>query len=155
MSESAVVYTGGCQCGAVRFRAGGLGRATMCHCRICQKAFGSIGALLVTVHDLTWTRGQPAHYRSSSKVRRGFCSACGTPLTFEDGGVEIAMGAFDNPSAIRPTEQLATESKISWADSLPNLPERSPERKADAAAKQAVIQTLQHPDHDTDAWPRR
>ncbi len=32
--------TGGCQCGAVRFRAERLGSATICHCRMCQKAFG-------------------------------------------------------------------------------------------------------------------
>ncbi len=33
--------TGGCQCGAVRFSVGRLGRASVCHCRMCQKAFGS------------------------------------------------------------------------------------------------------------------
>ena len=33
------VHTGGCQCGAVRFRIeGALGRASICHCRMCQKA---------------------------------------------------------------------------------------------------------------------
>jgi hypothetical protein len=34
--------SGGCQCGAVRFRVDGeLGRASICHCRMCQKAFGA------------------------------------------------------------------------------------------------------------------
>ena len=41
MSGSAI--TGGCQCGAVRFRAAGLGRASLCHCRMCQKALGGPG----------------------------------------------------------------------------------------------------------------
>ncbi|HET7714155.1 MAG TPA: GFA family protein, partial [Bauldia sp.] len=31
-------FTGGCQCGAVRFRVAALGRASICHCRMCQKA---------------------------------------------------------------------------------------------------------------------
>jgi hypothetical protein len=36
------VHTGGCQCGAVRFRVeGALGDASVCHCRMCQKAFGA------------------------------------------------------------------------------------------------------------------
>jgi hypothetical protein len=42
--------TGGCQCGAVRFRINGrLGRASICHCRMCQKQFGSFFSALVTV----------------------------------------------------------------------------------------------------------
>ncbi|HEY2357583.1 MAG TPA: hypothetical protein VGH86_09040, partial [Phenylobacterium sp.] len=33
--------TGGCQCGAIRFRIDGeLGEASICHCRMCQKALG-------------------------------------------------------------------------------------------------------------------
>ncbi|MGO4319648.1 GFA family protein, partial [Agrobacterium sp. MCAB5] len=35
-------YTGGCQCGAIRFRATGdlkddLKDSSICHCRMCQK----------------------------------------------------------------------------------------------------------------------
>ena len=43
------IYTGGCQCGAVRFRVeGALGDASVCHCRMCQKAFGNFYAALVS-----------------------------------------------------------------------------------------------------------
>ena len=36
------VYSGGCQCGAVRFHVeGALGDASVCHCRMCQKATGN------------------------------------------------------------------------------------------------------------------
>ncbi len=63
------IYTGGCQCGAIRFRIeGALGDASVCHCRMCQKAFGSFYAPLVNVRDakLVWTRGEPKKFQSSN-----------------------------------------------------------------------------------------
>ena len=103
-------FSGGCQCGAIRFRAEALGSASICHCRMCQKAMGGFYGPFVTVkaEHLTWTRGAPAHFQSSNKVSRGFCTACGTPLTFEQvaGQTELAIGAFDDPAAIRPKGQF-------------------------------------------------
>lgn len=77
------VYTGGCQSGAVRFRASGALEASVCHCRMCQKAFGAYYAPLVSVDAgrIEWTRGAPRRFASSNLVRRGFCADCGTPLT--------------------------------------------------------------------------
>ena len=43
------VYSGGCQCGAVRFHVEGtLGDASVCHCRMCQKASGNFYLPLVS-----------------------------------------------------------------------------------------------------------
>ena len=43
-------YSGGCQCGAVRFHVEGpLGDASVCHCRMCQKASGNFYLPLVSV----------------------------------------------------------------------------------------------------------
>jgi hypothetical protein len=146
-------WTGGCQCGAVRFRATRLGRASLCHCRMCQKAFAGIGGLLVTVHDAVWTRGAPRHFRSSDEVSRGFCADCGTPLTFEhDGGIDIAIAAFDRAGDIAPTIQLDREARLRWVDSLPTLPVPTPDEQARQAARYAGIRRRQHPDHDTDTW---
>jgi hypothetical protein len=150
--------TGGCQCGAVRFRIEGEpGRASLCHCRMCQKAFGSAFGPLVTATDgVTWTRGAPKHYRSSNKVSRGFCGDCGTPLTFEPDGwpVEVAIGALDDPSLAPPTIQHVLESRLPWLDGIDALPVRPLEDSAEAAAHYASIKSHQHPDHDTDEWPR-
>ena len=45
-------YSGGCQCGAVRFRVeGALGDASVCHCRMCQKASGNFYLPLVSVRE--------------------------------------------------------------------------------------------------------
>jgi len=147
-------YTGGCQCGAVRFSIERLGRPSMCHCRMCQKAFGAIGGALVTALGLTWTRGAPKMFQSSNKVQRGFCAECGTPLTFVyPDGTEVAICAFDNPSVAPPIVQLAPEFRVPWADSLPDLPERPESEANKAAAYYASIVSYQHPDHDTDHWP--
>jgi hypothetical protein len=144
--------TGGCQCGAVRFQiTGKLGRASICHCRMCQKAFGNAFAPLVTARGLTWTRGAPRHFRSSNKVRRGFCADCGTPLTYEPDGfdVEIAICALDQPAAVTPVIQVGRESRLPWVDHLPTLPDRSPAEAAKVAPFFQNIISNQHPDHDT------
>ncbi len=145
---------GGCQCGAVRFRIGRLGRATVCHCRMCQKAFGSFFGPLVTAHEIEWTRGAPKRFASSDKVQRGFCAACGTPLTYEYGGpVEIAIGALDNPEVAPPTRQLNPADKVSFFEALCTLPLRRPEDQPEAEAFKASLTSYQHPDHDTAQWP--
>jgi hypothetical protein len=148
------VYTGGCQCGAVRFRVeGALGRASICHCRMCQKAFGGFYAPLVSIDDaeLTWTRGERALFQSSNHVRRGFCAACGTPLTYEDPtGPALAIGAFDDPSELAPVIQFGVEGKLPYTDRMPGLPVRETLQDAESASFLKTMVSFQHPDHDTD-----
>jgi hypothetical protein len=149
------VLTGGCQCGAVRFAVTRLGRASMCHCRMCQKAFGCIGGLFVTAREFAWTRGAPKRFASSNKVQRGFCEECGTPLTYEyEGSTDIAICAFDTPAVLAPTVQLPSAHRVPWADGLAGLPVLSEKEQEAAAERYAEIVSYQHPDHDTDAWPR-
>jgi len=147
------IFTGGCQCGAVRFRAEKLGRPSICHCRMCQKAFGGLFGALVTADQahLTWTRGQPSLFRSSAKVKRGFCAKCGTPLTYHHpGGVELAIGAFDQPERLEPQVQVNHDQRLPWIDHLFTKPAVStPEMEAHFAS----VVSYQHPDHDTAVWP--
>ena len=124
-----MALTGGCQCGAVRFAVDGeLGRPSICHCRMCQKAFGSFYGPLISAPGLRWTRGTPKHFQSSNRVRRGFCEACGTPLTFEpdNGPAEVAIGAFDDPTALRPVIQLDVATRMPWLGEIDNLPTTTP-----------------------------
>jgi hypothetical protein len=142
------VLTGGCQCGAVRFRVEGEpGRASICHCRMCQKAFaGPFGTLVtVAVADLTWTRGEPARFQSSDAIQRGFCAACGTPLTFEwsTDKIDLAVFAFDEPSRVEPDVQLAVEGRPAWMDHLADMPVRPP------MTPPGAVVSRQHPDHDS------
>ncbi|WP_305985077.1 GFA family protein [Roseibium sp. MMSF_3544] len=158
MTEEPKHHTGGCQCGAVRFRIEGqLGTASICHCRMCQKAFGAFYGPLVNVEEnarLIWTRGEPKRFQSSNHVARGFCPECGTPLTYEaPDGVAVAIGAFDEPERVAPVIQYGVEAKLSYADGIASLPMRKTEEDSETAKFLASVVSYQHPDHDTDDWP--
>ena len=149
---SVEILTGGCQCGAVRFAVETpLGRASICHCRMCQKATGGVFGAYVSGASLRWTRGEPAHFQSSNKVRRGFCAACGTPLTFEwnRSPAELSICAFDEAARIAPVIQMAVNARLPWFADLAALPAR-PDSDAPWLAE---IVSYQHPDHETEAWP--
>lgn len=143
-------HSGGCQCGAVRYRASTSGRAAVCHCRMCQKAHGAplVGWLGVEVGQFEWTRGKPAEFRSSTQAVRTFCSNCGTPLTFKDdreASLDIATATLDEPRTAAPDRQYGMEGRMAWLDGFNELP-----------GKEAgvVAGSYQHPDHDTKQWPR-
>lgn len=153
-------WAGGCQCGAVRYRFTAKPRdAHVCHCRMCQKAFGAFYAPLVggPLDTFEVTRGEIALFRSSEKVERGFCRQCGTPLSFATIGgdwMSISIGSLDDPEAFPPKDQHGTDSRLSWANGIGALPVVAPleEREPELAA--LIRQTNhQHPDHDTDVWP--
>ena len=155
------VFTGGCQCGAVRFRVeGALHEATICHCRMCQKATGGLFGPFASAQaaDLTWTRGQRKLFRSSEFIARGFCGDCGTPLSFEAASgqgrsIGLTIGAFDDPASLRPERQIMVAERIPWVVDLAGTPERSAADDAARAARYPPVVSRQHPDHDTDDWP--
>jgi hypothetical protein len=150
--EAQADLTGGCQCGALRYRLAA--RPTgenVCHCRMCQKASGGPCMAFAGVpgSDLVWTRGGPKVFASSPVVERGFCGDCGTPLTYHVVGrdrVSITIGSLDRPSDVAPKMQYGLESKVAWLDSIPTLPERDIEPFIGSAAR---VGSRQHPDHDT------
>jgi hypothetical protein len=124
---------------------------------MCQKAFGGFYAPLVSVRDakLTWTRGQPAKFRSSNFVERSFCADCGTPLTYEaPDGIAVAIGAFDRPQEIAPKIQWGIEGKLPYVDTIPTLPAKHTMADANAAPFLQQLVSNQHPDHDTEQWPQ-
>lgn len=150
---------GGCQCGALRYSFNGpLGTTDVCHCRMCQKAFGSFGAVLLRVPlaQFAWARGIPSIFKSSEHVDRGFCQKCGTPMyMYEDGDefIDVAVGTLDNPNLVGKLEsQIGIESRLHWFDTMHKLPEQltSETRQPEEMTK---LKSFQHPDHDTEIWP--
>lgn len=151
-----VTVTGGCQCGAVRYRATAmLDNSHLCHCRMCQKAVGGLFAALVAAPDdaLEWTRGAPSVFLSSEHVERGFCAACGTPLFYrgmDSGRTNLTIGSLDDPAAFPPTGQVGSEGRMPWFADLHALHDYGATDeggRAESAAKIAAS-NRQHPDHD-------
>ena len=62
MERIETIVTGGCQCGAVRYRADAvLDSSHICHCRMCQKAVGNFFAALIGISPRTlqnWEQGR-------------------------------------------------------------------------------------------------
>jgi hypothetical protein len=152
--------SGGCQCGAVRYHlSGALIEPSICHCRMCQKAFGAFYAPLVGVRRAGFrvTRGELAIFRSSDVVERGFCRDCGTPLTFNDldrDEMAVSIGSLDDPSVAKPIVQFGLEGRIAWVGELDDLPGSDTPDEGPPEKYEAIRRTNhQHPDHDTAAWP--
>jgi hypothetical protein len=145
------VLTGGCQCGAVRYAL--YAEPTnphVCHCRMCQKAFGSYFAPLagVPLADLGWTNGAPAIFKSSAVVERGFCRDCGTPLFFryvDKDRISVSLGSLDEPLRVPPARQYGVESRLSFVATLTTLPGS---RTEDEVPPERMVQykSRQHPD---------
>jgi hypothetical protein len=119
----AEIMTGGCQCGQIRFSVSVEDdTAYLCHCRMCQRATGGIAAALKQVPQdaVAWSRS-PDYYASSPIAERGFCSGCGTPLTFRyrEGSdqIDLTVGSFDSPERLRPVQHFGWESHHpAWLD---------------------------------------
>jgi hypothetical protein len=121
-------HTGGCQCGAVRYALyADPTNPHVCHCRMCQKAFGNYFAPLAGVppSDFAWVRGTPGVFKSSEAAERGFCRDCGTPLFFRYVGrnrISISLGSLDHPLRVPPAKQYGIESRVPFVATLANLP---------------------------------
>jgi hypothetical protein len=108
--------TGGCACGRVRYAVlVDNDDAYLCHCRMCQRATGSLSIAYKGVKqaDLRWEQ-EPDWYESSPIAARPYCRECGTSLgfKFKDGGenMDLTVASFDDPSPFVPKHHFGAES---------------------------------------------
>jgi hypothetical protein len=108
-------HTGGCLCGAVRYRVTGrLRDVVVCHCSRCRRTHGHVAAYSdcatadLAVSDDT---GALCWYLADERAR-GFCSRCGASLfwrTDEDPATTaVAAGTLDEPTGLRTVAQIYT-----------------------------------------------
>ena len=120
-------FSGGCACGAVRYKCSAepLGMLN-CHCRDCQYASGTFHTAVVVVPtgSMEIQGDTLKHYESvadsATKVYRGFCSTCGSPLfarneTYEKDFLAIKAASLDDPSWYKPATDIWTDSAQPWA----------------------------------------
>ena len=103
------IYTGGCQCGAVRYRVEGtLSDPHLCHCRMCQKAAGNYFLPLANAPRARFsiTRGTPGWFQSSEIVRRGFEEGWVRPVKPERRTGRSVAVVGSGPAGLAAAQQL-------------------------------------------------
>ncbi|HYG47723.1 MAG TPA: GFA family protein [Allosphingosinicella sp.] len=119
---------GACLCGAVSFEVEGeLPPPDACHCRQCRSWSGHCFASTDVPRDRVTVHGgeHVAWYRSSERVRRGFCSICGSSLFWDPlhrDWTAIAMGAFEAPTGTSLDRHVFTGDKGDYYDIADGLP---------------------------------
>jgi hypothetical protein len=122
--------SGGCACGAIRYEVGAAPVLMLnCHCRDCQRASGSGFAAVVAVPaDAIKLSGEPRYHRSVGNaghaVQRGFCAACGNPVTVKLERMPHIFGlhaaSLDDPSTYKPAMELFAATALPWAPLHPD-----------------------------------
>ena len=125
--------SGGCLCGAVRFR---IVFPTIwcahCHCTLCRRAHGAAFVTYVGVprESFHLERGaeELVRYDSSAEAHRRFCRRCGSTLTFEgerwQNEVHVVVANLDGPLDRAPQAHVYFDRSVDWvkpADDLPRL----------------------------------
>ena len=124
------MHHGSCLCGVVSIEIQGeLLPPDACHCSICRKISGHYWVSTDVPREQVTIRGedQVGWYRSSEKVRRGFCKSCGSPLFWDVDGrtkLGISMGIFDKPTGTHLEKHIFVPDKGDYyeiADGLPRF----------------------------------
>ena len=119
------VHEGGCLCGAVRYRVKNQPlRASICHCRNCQRRTGSafgIGAYFRESDIELEGELSTYEYRSDETgrwLKMQFCLSCGNTVTWTAEALAglraIAGGSFDDPNWLKIDRHGWTRSKQKW-----------------------------------------
>ena len=123
------MHKGSCLCGAVTFEVtADLPPPDACHCTQCRKHSGhyfastDVPRSALTVHGAD----RVAWYQSSERIRRGFCSVCGSTLFWDPTHKDwtgIAMGAFDTPTRTKLKIHIFVADKGDYYDIADGLPQ--------------------------------
>ncbi|WP_095590505.1 GFA family protein [Actibacterium ureilyticum] len=125
--------TGGCLCGAVRYRVDGPLRPVIaCHCTQCRKTSGHHVAATSVARDRIEIDGALRWYASSDGARRGFCPNCGSNLFWDGPGSHLSIfaGTLDAPTGLTLKGHIFCADKGDYyeiADGLPQSAGDDPE----------------------------
>lgn len=120
-----MVVSGGCLCGAVRYRINAPPITTRnCWCRLCQylgAGSGTVNAAFPS--DAVRVEGDLTDYvsvaDSGNAMHRRFCPVCGTPVFSAAESrphlVFVRVGTLDKPEIAAPAMTIWTAAAPSWA----------------------------------------
>ena len=130
-------FTGGCQCGAVRYElTGAPERLYACHCKECQRQTGSaFGMTLLVKENGLKISGELKKFErisdAGNRVTAYFCPNCGVRIygipRYVKGLFSLKPGTLDDTSWLRPTAMLWLKSAQSWCN-IPDDVERNMEQ---------------------------
>ncbi len=125
------MFTGGCRCGAVRYRATGTSEFQgLCHCHDCQRLSGGghVGficfpSVAVTIEgEALVSRGIGG---SGQPAQRHYCPKCYSQLfglsDMMPGKTNIYAGSLDDPAQFQPTFAIFVRSRPPWDTSSAGL----------------------------------
>ena len=117
--------TGGCLCGAVRYRVGMPALwVAHCHCSMCRRAQGAAFVTWVgTAADRFVLESGAAdlqRFQSSPQATRSFCGRCGSPLFFQSdrwpGEMHVTLASLDDASGLEPQAHAYWSSRAPWGE---------------------------------------
>jgi len=126
------VIHGSCLCGAVRLEIDEplAHSPEACHCSQCRKHTGNFWTGINVRRTALRVHGEAsvAWYRSSAKVRRGFCSICGSTLLWNpiiEGyeWIAVAMGCIDTPLNLKVSKHTFVGDKGGYYEISDDAPQ--------------------------------
>lgn len=111
--------TGGCFCGAIRYRFTEPRGSSLCYCENCRKVSGaqSLAWVGVARDNVDIVRGEPATHVAPNGTTWSFCATCGTTLFWEPqkkGPFTVTTGSLDDPAAFPPKDTSYEEDRLPW-----------------------------------------
>lgn len=124
-----MAYSGGCQCGAIRFEVSADPVvAYCCHCTDCQQQSSSAFGMSVwfPASAFKLTKGELVEWRvtadSGTEKLCTFCGTCGSRIShaFSDGAdmLSVKGGALDDISRLTPAGHIWVRSAQPWMKAL-------------------------------------
>ncbi len=114
-------HSGGCQCGAVRYRlSGSIPPAYACHCGECKKQSASAFSMSIPLtYDALTVTGSPKFFEttafSGNRKYNYFCGDCGTRLWHSGSNppsaITLKVGTLDHSGDIEPVGHLWVSKK--------------------------------------------
>ncbi|SEL25280.1 methyltransferase domain-containing protein [Streptacidiphilus jiangxiensis] len=126
------VREGGCQCGALRYRAtGSPDWPHICSCRHCRSLSGAAEMTWVgfDLAQFTWIgpAGEPVWHATWPDSRRGRCPDCGSQVCARDDGatsIAVTLASLDDPNELVPVHQSFRDDILLWRAPVPTVPSR-------------------------------